>query len=109
MLIHPITGANVSVAEVPTVSFLVQSMMEVDPTVALLEAGMNTTVVVLDTVIVRTHTSDQRYRYCDCGSNTGLMGHEDLMIALGPDTSDTVVVVVDTRAMEVLQTNCSAL
>ena len=39
----------------------------------------------------------------------GLMGHEYLMVALGPDTSNTVVVMVDTRAMEVLQKEFSAL
>ena len=84
-------------------------MMEVDPTVALLEVGMYTAVEVSDAAIVRTHASDQRYQYCDCGPNMGLMGHEDLMVALGPDTSDAMVVVVDTRAMEVLKNDCSAL
>ena len=72
----------------PQSSFLVQSMMEVDPTVALLEAGMYTAVEVSDAVMLRTHASDQRYLYCDCGPNVGLMGHKDLMVALGPDTSD---------------------
>ena len=81
MLIHPIAGANVLVTGVPTISFLVHSMMEVDPTVALLEAGMYTVVEVLDAAMVRTHASDQRYLYCDCGHNIGLMGHEDLMVA----------------------------
>ena len=35
----------------------------------------------------------------------GLMGHKDLMVILGPniDTSNVVVVIVGTRAMEVLQ------
>ena len=84
-------------------------MMEVDPTVALLEAGMYTVVEVSDATMIRTHACDQRYQYCDCGPNVGLMGHKDLMLALGPDTSDVVVVVVDTRAMEVLQDDCSAL
>ena len=37
------------------------------------------------------------------------MGHEDLIVALGPDISDTVVVIVDTKAMEVLKNDCSAL
>ena len=37
------------------------------------------------------------------------MGYKDLIVALGPDTSDAVVVVVDTRAIEVLQNDCSAL
>ena len=61
MLIYPITGANVSVTGVPIVSFLVQSMMEVDPMVALLEAGMYTAVEVSDAAIVRTYASEQRY------------------------------------------------
>ena len=56
-------------------------MMEVDPTMALLEAGMYTTGKVLDSAMVRTHASDQRYQYCDCGPNVGLMGHEDLIVA----------------------------
>ena len=109
MLIYPIVGANVSVTGVPTINFLVQSMMEVDPTVALLKVGMYTTVEVSDAVMVKTHASDQRYQYCNCGPYMGLMGLEDLTAALGPDTSDAVVVIVDTRAMEVLQTDCSAL
>ena len=71
--------------------------------VALLEVGLYTVVEVLDAAIVRTYVSDQRYQYCDCGPNVGLMGLKDLMVALGPDTSNTVVVVVDPRAMEVLK------
>ena len=84
-------------------------MMEVDPTVALLEAGMYTAMEVFDAATVRTHTSDQRYLYYYCSLNMGLIGHEDLMVALGPHTSNAVVVVVDTRAIEVLQNDCSAL
>ena len=101
VLIHPITGANVLVTGVPIVSFLVQSMMEVDPTGALLVEDMYTVVEVLDTVAEMTYASNQRYWYCDCEPNVGLMGHKDLMVALGPDTSNVVVVMVDTRAMEV--------
>ena len=37
------------------------------------------------------------------------MGHKDLVIALAPNTSNEVVVVVDTRAIEVLKTDCFAL
>ena len=84
-------------------------MMEVDPTVALLEAGMYTEVEVSDAAIVRTHASAQRYQYCDCGPKLGLMGQKDLIITLGPDTSGAVVAMVYTRAMEVLQNNCSTL
>ena len=68
----------------------------------MVEAGAYTVVAVLDAVAVRTHASDHRYPYCYCGPNMGLMGHEDLMVALAPDNSTVVVVVVDTRAMEVL-------
>ena len=101
--------ANVSVTGVPTVSFLVPSIMEVDPTAALLEAGIYTAVDVSDAAIVRTHASDQTYLYYCCGPNMGLMGHDDLMVTLGPDISNAVVVAVATRDMEVLQNNCSAL
>ena len=76
---------------------------------ALLEVGMYTAVEVSDAAIVRTHSSEQSYRYCYYGPNVGLMVHEDLKVALGRDTSNTVVVVVDTRAMEVLQNDCFAL
>ena len=86
----------------PTVSFLVQSMVEVDSMVALLEAGMYTAVEVSDAAIVRTHASEESYQYSYCGPSMGQMGHEDLIVALGPDTSNIVVILVDTRAMEVL-------
>ena len=71
VLIHPIAGANVSVKGVPTISFLVQSMMEVDPMGAQLEVDVYTVVEVSDVTAVRTHASDQRYRYCYCGPNMG--------------------------------------
>ena len=58
-------------------------------------------VEVLEAAAVRMHASDQRYRDCDCDPNVGLMGHGDLMVALGPDTSNAVVVAVNTRAMVV--------
>ena len=72
-------------------------MMEVDPTGALLEVGLYTVVEVSEAAAVRTHASNQRYQCCDCGPNVGQMGHKDLMATLGPDTSNAVVVVVDTR------------
>ena len=84
-------------------------MMEVDPTGALLATDMYTVVEVLDAVTVGTQASDQRYQYCDCDTNVGLTAHEDLMVALGPDTSNAMVVVVDTMVIEVLQTDCFAL
>ena len=68
----------------------------------LLEADAYTVVKVSEAAAVRMHASDQRYRDCDCDPNMGWMGHEDLVVALGPDTSNAVVVVVNTRAMEFL-------
>ena len=68
---------------------------------ALLEVDMYTMVQVSEAAVVRTHASDQRYQCCDYGSNMGRMGHKDLVVTLGPDVSNTVVVVVDTRVMEV--------
>ena len=72
---------------------------------ALSEAGMYTVVEVSEAVAERTHASYQRYQYGDCDPNAGQMGKEDLMVALGLDTSNKVVVVVDTRVMEVLKTD----
>ena len=37
------------------------------------------------------------------------MGYEDLIVALGLDTNNAVVVIVDTRAIGVLKNDCSAL
>ena len=110
VLIHPIAGANIIlVTGVPTISFLVQSRMEIDPTVAWLEAGMYTAVEVSDAAMVRTHANAQRYQYCFCGLNVGLMGHKDLVVTLGPDTCNLVVVMIDIRAIEVLKNDYSAL
>ena len=82
-----------------------------DPTRDLLKAYAYTVVEVLEAVAVTMHSSDPKYRDCDCDPNVGLMGHKDLMVALGPniDISNAVVVVVGTRAMVVLQTDCFAL
>ena len=76
---------------------------------ALLEVGMYTVVEVSEVAVVKTHASDQRYRYCDFDPNMGHMGHKDLMVTLVSDTSNVVVVVVDTRAMEVLKSDYFAL
>ena len=75
----------------------------------LLEVDMYTLVEVSEAVAVRMHSSDLKYQDCDCDPNMGLMGHEDLMVTLAPDTSNAVVVVADTRVIEVLQTNCFTL
>ena len=80
-----------------------------DPALALLEAGVHIVVEVPDATVVRTHAIDQRYRYCFCGPNVGLIGHENLMAALEPDTSNSVVIVVNTRAIEALQNDYFAL
>ena len=74
----------------------------------LLEADIYTVVEVLEAV-VRTHSNDPKYRDCCCDPNMGWMGHEDLMVALPPNISNTVVVVVNTRAMEALKINYFAL
>ena len=81
VVIHPITGANVSVAGVPIVSFLVQSIVEVVPMGSLLEAGVYTVVGVLEAAAVRPHASNYRYQDCCCDPNVGLMGYKDLMVA----------------------------
>ena len=90
VLIHPITGANVSVTGVSIVSFLVQCIMEVEvvPTGALLEADAYIVVEVLEAAVVRTHSSDLKYRDCCCDPNMGRMGHEDLMVILAPNISN---------------------
>ena len=39
----------------------------------------------------------------------GQMGHKDLVVALGPNNGNTMVVTVNNRAMEVLKNDCFAL
>ena len=77
--------------------------MEIDPTGDLLEADAYIMVEVSEAAVVRMHASVQRYQDCYCDPNVGLMGYEDLMITLVPDTNNVVVVVVNNRAIEVLQ------
>ena len=101
VLIHPITGSNASVTGVPIVSFLVQSMLEVDPMGDLLEADMYTVVEVPDAAVVWACTNDPKYQDCYCDPNVGLMGHEDLMVTLGHNINNAVVVVTNVRATEV--------
>ena len=71
----------------------------------LLEVDAYTMVKVSEAVVVRMHSSDPKYRDCDCYPNMGLVGHEDLMVALGPNTGNTVMVLVNTGAIEVLKIN----
>ena len=79
-----------------------------DPTGDLLEADAYTVVEVLEAAVVSTHSSDLKYRDCDCDPNVGWMGHKDLVVALVPDTSNAVVIVINTRAIKVFQINYSA-
>ena len=71
----------------------------------LLEADMYIVVEILESEVVRMHANVKRYRDCCCDPNMGRMGHKDLMVALALDISNAVVVVVNTRAIEVLQNN----
>ena len=72
---------------------------------ALLEVDTYTVVEVSEAVVVRTHSSDPKYRDCDCDPNVGRMGHQDLVVALGPNICNLIVVLVNTRATEVLKNN----
>ena len=71
----------------------------------LLEVHMYTVVELSEAAAVWTYSSDLKYQNCDCDPNMGLMGHEDLVVALVPNTniSNAVVVVVGTKATEVLK------
>ena len=62
-------------------------------------------VEVSEAVVVRMHSSDLKYRDCDCDPNIGWIGHENLVVTLGPNTGNAVVVMVDTKATEVLKNN----
>ena len=79
--------------------------VKVVPTGALLEANTYTVVEVLEAVAVKMHSSDPRYQYCCYDPNVGLMGHEDLMAILPPNISNTMVVIVNNKATEVLKKN----
>ena len=74
--------------------------MRVDPTGDLLEVDAYTVVEVSKAAAVRIYSSDLKYRDCDCDPNMGRIGHEDLMVALALDTSNEMVLVANTRAME---------
>ena len=62
-------------------------------------------VEVLDDAVVWAHASDPKYRYCYCDPNVGLMGHKDLMVTLGHNINNMVVVVANIRATEVWKIN----
>ena len=67
----------------------------------LLEADAYTVEEVLDAAVVRACANDPKYRDCYCDPNVGLMGHEDLMVALGHNINIVVVVVANVRATKV--------
>ena len=48
------------------------------------------------------YSSDLKYQDCDCDPNVGQMGHMDLMVTLALDTSNPVVVMANTKAIEAL-------
>ena len=54
-----------------------------------LEADVYIVVDLSEAVTVRMHSSDPKYRDCDCGPNMGRMGHEDLMVILAPNISSS--------------------
>ena len=105
ILIHSISGANISVTGVPKVSFLVQNIMEVDPTGNLLEVDAYIVVEVPDDAVVLACASDLKYRYCYYDPNMGLMGHKDLMVTLGHNIKNVVVVVANIRATKIWKIN----
>ena len=77
--------------------------VEVVPMGALLETDAYTVVEVPDDAVVWACASDPKYWYCYCDPNAGLMGHEDLMVALGHNINNTVVYMANIRATEVWQ------
>ena len=58
---------------------------------------------------MQAHASVPKQRDCCCDTNVGRMGQDNLMVALAPDISNAVVVVVNTRATQVLKNNFFAL
>ena len=76
-----------------------------DPMGDLLEVDAYTVEEVLDTTVVQACTNDPKYRGCYCDPNVGLMGHEDLMVALGHTINNAVVVVASIKTTGVWQIN----
>ena len=60
---------------------------------------------VPDAAVVWACANDPKYRDCYCDPNVGLMGHEDLIVALGHNINNAVVVVANIRATEVWKIN----
>ena len=82
-------------------------MMEVEvvPTGVLLEVDVYIVVEVLNDAVVQACASDPKYQYCYCDPNMGQMGHEDLMVDLGHNINNAVVVMANIRAIEVCKIN----
>ena len=76
-------------------------MVEVYPTGNLLEADTYIVVEVPNDAVVLACASDPKYQYCYCDPNMGLMCHEDLMVALGHNINNVVVVIANIRAIKV--------
>ena len=66
---------------------------------------MYTVEEVPDSVVVGAHANDPKYRDCYCDPNVGLMGHKDLIVALGHNINYVVVVVANIRAEKVWKIN----
>ena len=71
----------------------------------LLEADAYTVEEVPDAAVVQACANDPKYQDCYYDPNVGLMGHEDLMVALGHNINNAVVVVANIRAIEVWKIN----
>ena len=71
----------------------------------LLEADMYILEEVPDAAVVWAHDNDPKYQDCYCDPNVGLMGHEDLMVTLGHNTNNMVVVLANIGATEVWKIN----
>ena len=76
--------------------------VEVVPTGGLLEADAYIVEEVPDAVVVQVHASVLRYRDCCYEPNMGWMGHKDLMVILGHNINNVVVVMANIKAREVL-------
>ena len=83
--------------------------MEVVPKRALLKVDIYIVVEFLDNVVVRACASDPKYQYCYCNPNMGLMGNKDLMVIFGYNIHNSVLVMANIRATEVLKNSYFAL
>ena len=72
---------------------------------ALLEVDMYTVGEVLEVVLVRMIPVIQNTEIVVVTPTWAQMGHEDLMVALVPDISNAIVVLVNKKDTEVFQKN----